>query len=129
MNWRIVRDMSMSFAFFLPALVLAGGDSRLAACVAGACDSYAAGSASVDTQASRIPVLQASPPAVGFDKIAQTDPGKCQTCCTRNQAACHKRKEEGRLCEFKHTKCVAHCDKQGKMPSDWFCWWQPDMTW
>jgi hypothetical protein len=107
MNWKIMRSVVITLASLWSTQILADGGRQL--------------------QAPR--ALQEAPSAERVDKIAQTTQDQCVTCCTRNQAACYKRNEDVRLCELKHTKCVAHCSKQGRMPSDWFCWWQPQMTW
>ena len=54
--------------------------------------------------------------------LAQSRLEKCVRCCADYQKTCDVRTDPH--CEEKHTKCVAHCNRQGNMPSDWNCWWR-----
>jgi hypothetical protein len=64
----------------------------------------------------------ASSPAENANILAQSRLEKCVRCCAEYQKTCDPRTDPH--CEEKHTKCVAHCNRQGNMPSDWNCWWR-----
>lgn len=129
MKLRIIGSVAIAILFAWPALVLADGEKQPEMSSAGTCGAFVlAGVAAAAGGQSLIRSIVPTPvQPENAEKIAQVTLDKCVTCCNRNQLACDKK--NGQHCEFKHTKCVAHCNKEGRMSSDWYCWWQPQMTW